>query len=113
MVSSFAYAGSGPALAFLAVCDGVLDDVGHVMVGQGVDRFAPGPGCRDQIDPPEQPQMLGDQGLRQLRRLSQCAYGRGLVGKRGQDEKPRGGGQGFEQLCRPGKGLLVWTHIKI
>jgi hypothetical protein len=43
--------GRSRRLAFLSVCDGVLDDTGHVIIGQGVDGFAPGPGRRDQIDP--------------------------------------------------------------
>jgi hypothetical protein len=85
-------------LAFLAVCDRIFDDTGHMIIGQGVDDFSSRPRRRDQIGPLEQPQVLGDQGLRQLGCLSQRAHGRGLVGKRAQDEKPRWSGQGLEQL---------------
>lgn len=81
--------------------DGVSDDVGHVLIGEGVDRLPASALHADKAGPAQYPQVLGDQGLAHPEPLDQLVHEPGLLSQRGHDGQPGRGGKHLEQL--PGR----------
>ena len=78
--------------------DGVGDDVTDVLVGQGIDGFPAAPLDADQPCAPQDPQVMGHQGLAHLEPLDQLVDEPGLLCQLGHDSQPGRGGQDLEQL---------------
>ncbi len=78
--------------------NGVSDDVGHVLVGQGVHSLPAVALDPDQAGAAQHPQVLGDQRLAHPETRDQFVHKAGLLSQLSDDGQPCRGGQHFQQF---------------
>jgi hypothetical protein len=72
--------------------NGVSNDMGYVLVGQGVNGLPAAALDADQPSSPQHPQVLGHKRLAYAEPVDQLMHEPGLLGQLGNDGQPGGGG---------------------
>ncbi len=93
--------------------DGVGDDVGDVLVGQGVHGLPAVPFYPDQAGPSQYPQVLGDQRLAHPQPVDQLVHVPGLLRQFCHDSQPGRSGEHLQQLPGSLEGLRLRRHQTI
>jgi hypothetical protein len=86
-------------VGFAGVGDGVGDDVGDVLVGEGVPDLPTAALTAYHPGRPQDPQVLGDQGLADAERVDQLMHAALAAAQFGDQGDAQRGGQGSEQFA--------------